>query len=73
MSARRLAQDNVQPASFKFNRDNAKWARATINKYPKGRQASAVIPLLMRAQDQDGWVTKASIEGLLGLLAPECG
>jgi NADH-quinone oxidoreductase subunit E len=68
MSARRLAQDSVQPASFKFNRDNAKWARATINKYPKGRQASAVIPLLMRAQDQDGWVTKASIEAMADML-----
>jgi len=68
MSARRLAQDGVQPASFKFNRENAKWARATINKYPKGRQASAVIPLLMRAQDQDGWVTKASIEVMADML-----
>ena len=68
MSARRLAQDSVQPASFKFNRDNAKWARATIAKYPKGRQASAVIPLLMRAQDQDGWVTKASIEAMADML-----
>ncbi|MCP4182877.1 MAG: NADH-quinone oxidoreductase subunit NuoE [Hyphomicrobiales bacterium] len=68
MSARRLAQDSVQPAAFKFNRENAKWARATINKYPKGRQASAVIPLLMRAQDQDGWVTKASIETMADML-----
>jgi NADH-quinone oxidoreductase subunit E len=33
-----------------------------IAKYPPGKQASAVIPMLMRAQDQDGWVTKAAIE-----------
>ena len=68
MSARRLADDSVQPAAFKFNAANAKWARETIKKYPKGRQASAVIPLLMRAQDQDGWVTKASIETMAEML-----
>ncbi len=68
MSVRRLANDQVQPAQFKFNAQNAKWARETIKKYPKGRQASAVIPLLMRAQDQDGWVTKASIETMAQML-----
>jgi NADH-quinone oxidoreductase subunit E len=62
MSVRRLAEDNVQPASFAFNGENAAWAEATIRKYPEGRQQSAVIPLLMRAQEQDGWVTKAAIE-----------
>ena len=62
MSVRRLADDNVQPASFAFTKENAAWAKATINKYPKGRQQSAVIPLLMRAQEQDGWVTKAAID-----------
>lgn len=68
MSVRRLAEDNVQPPAFKFNKENAKWARETIKKYPKGRQASAVIPLLMRAQDQDGWVTKAAIENIAQML-----
>ena len=68
MSVRRLADDNVQPASFAFNKENAAWAKATINKYPKGRQQSAVIPLLMRAQEQDGWVTKAAIESVADML-----
>lgn len=68
MSVRRLAHENVQPAAFKFNAANSKWARETIKKYPKGREASAVIPLLMRAQDQDGWVTKASIEVMADML-----
>ena len=68
MSVRRLAPHDMQPAAFKFNAANAKWARETIKKYPKGRQASAVIPLLMRAQDQDGWVTKASIETMANML-----
>ena len=62
MSVRRLAEDQFQPAGFSFNEENAVWAEATIAKYPEGRQQSAVIPLLMRAQEQDGWVTRAAIE-----------
>lgn len=68
MSVRRLAEDAVQPESFKFTGDNAAWAEATIKKYPEGRQQSAVIPLLMRAQEQDGWVTKAAIESVADML-----
>ncbi|RYE65617.1 MAG: NADH-quinone oxidoreductase subunit E, partial [Rhizobiaceae bacterium] len=56
MSVRRLAEEQFQPANFSFNEENAVWAEATIRKYPEGRQQSAVIPLLMRAQEQDGWV-----------------
>jgi NADH-quinone oxidoreductase subunit E len=62
MSVRRLAEEQFQPAVFSFNAENATWAEATIRKYPAGRQQSAVIPLLMRAQEQEGWVTKAAIE-----------
>lgn len=68
MSVRRLAEDSVQPASFAFNPENSVWAEATIKKYPEGREQSAVIPLLMRAQDQDGWVTKAAIEKIADML-----
>jgi NADH-quinone oxidoreductase subunit E len=68
MSVRRLAEDNVQPASFAFSKENVAWAKATIKKYPKGREQSAVIPLLMRAQEQDGWVTKAAIESVADML-----
>jgi len=68
MSVRRLADENVQPARFAFNRSNAAVAKGWIKKYPKGRQASAVIPLLMIAQEQDGWVTKASIEHIAEML-----
>jgi NADH-quinone oxidoreductase subunit E len=68
MSVRRLAEDNVQPESFSFNKENAIWAKAAIKKYPKGREQSAVIPLLMRAQEQDGWVTKAAIESVADML-----
>lgn len=68
MSVRRLADDNVQPQSFAFNEANSAWAAETIKKYPAGRQQSAVIPLLMRAQEQDGWVTRAAIERIADML-----
>ncbi|WP_146344762.1 NADH-quinone oxidoreductase subunit E [Falsiphaeobacter marinintestinus] len=51
-----------QPESFEFTPTNQDWARAQISKYPEGRQASAVIPLLWRAQEQEGWLTKPALE-----------
>jgi len=68
MSTRRLADESVQPASFAFNPENLAWAEKRIALYPAGRQQSAVIPLLMRAQDQDGWVTRATIEKVAEML-----
>ncbi|KQZ81837.1 NADH dehydrogenase [Mesorhizobium sp. Root157] len=68
MTVRRLAAAEVQPASFAFNRANAASAKQWIKKYPKGRQQSAIIPLLMLAQEQDGWVTKAAIEAVCDML-----
>ena len=69
MSVRRLADDAVQPQAFEFNRKKAAEAKKWIKKYPKGREQSAVIPLLMLAQEQDGWVTKAAIEHVSEMLA----
>ena len=57
---RRLHID--QPKSFEFTFNNLEWAKAQLLKYPLGRQASAVIPLLWRAQEQEGWLTKPAIE-----------
>src|ERR1700748_1179533 len=68
MSVRRLAEDQFQPAAFAFSDENTAWVEKTIKKYPEGRQQSAVIPVLMRAQDQDGWVTKAAIEKVADIL-----
>ena len=68
MSVRRLADDSVQPESFAFSRTNAAWAKRKLKDYPKGRQASAVIPLLMRAQEQEGWVSKPAIEHIALML-----
>jgi NADH-quinone oxidoreductase subunit E len=66
MSVRRLAQH--QPESFAFSAENAAWCQEQIKKYPPGRQASAVIPILWRAQEQEGWVTKPIIEEVAKLL-----
>jgi NADH-quinone oxidoreductase subunit E len=63
---RRLHHD--QPASFAFTPENEAWARAQIAKYPEGRQASAVIPLLWRAQEQEGWITRPIIEVVARML-----
>jgi NADH-quinone oxidoreductase subunit E len=68
MSVRRLAEASVQPAAFAFNRANAAAAKQWIKKYPEGREQSAIIPLLMLAQDQEGWVTKAAIETISDML-----
>ena len=62
MSVRRLAPKEFQPESFAFTADNLDWAEKTIGKFPAGRQASAVIPLLMRAQEQaGGWVSEPAM------------
>ncbi|MEQ1942927.1 NADH-quinone oxidoreductase subunit E [Mesorhizobium sp. VNQ89] len=68
MSVRRLADISEQPATFAFNAENSTWAERTIAKYPEGREQSAVIPLMMRAQEQEGWVTKAAIEKIADML-----
>ena len=62
MAVRRLAPPNVQPKDFSFTAENAAWAKQQITKYPPGRQQSAIIPLLWRAQEQNrGWLPEAAI------------
>jgi NADH-quinone oxidoreductase subunit E len=52
-----------QPASFDFTDDNLERAKAHIAKYPAGRQASAVLPLLDLAQRQHGgWLPRAAMD-----------
>lgn len=68
MSVRCLAEDKLQPSNFEFTEENKKWAIEVISKYPVGKQQSAVILLLMRAQEQTGWVSKAAIEYVANML-----
>ncbi len=68
MSVRRLAE--VQPESFEFTPENSAWAEKEIAKYPAGRQASAIVSLLWRAQEQSGsWLPKPAIEKVADILA----
>lgn len=67
MSVRRLAA--IQPASFAFTPENEAWCERQIAKYPEGRQASAVLSLLWRAQKQnDFWLPKPAIENVARML-----
>ena len=63
---RRLAA--TQPDDFAFTPANQKWAEAQITKFPEGRQASAIIPLLWRAQEQEGWLSRPAIEHISEML-----
>ena len=54
--------DNVNDA-FEWSKENFSKAKMIIEKYPNGRQQSAVIPLLDLAQRQNkGWLNKKAIE-----------
>jgi NADH-quinone oxidoreductase subunit E len=67
MSVRRLAEK--QPKSFAFTPENLDWAKARIAMYPQGRQQSAVIPILWRAQEQcGGWLPQKAIEAVADML-----
>jgi NADH-quinone oxidoreductase subunit E len=69
MSVRRLAPKEVQPASFAFTEENLAFAKQQIAKYPAGRQASAVIAILWRVQEQhEGWVSEAAIRAVADML-----
>lgn len=57
-----------QPETFAFTPANLAWAEAQITKYPVGRQSSAIIPLLFRAQEQEGWLSKPAIEYVADML-----
>jgi len=69
MAVRRLAEPALQPESFAFTPQNLEWARREITKYPQGRQHSAIIPLLWRAQEQaGGWLPQKAVEHVAELL-----
>ena len=69
MAVRRLADSAVQPQSFTFTVENLDWAKGEIAKYPEGRQRSAIIALLWRAQEQaGGWLPQKAIEHVAEVL-----
>jgi NADH-quinone oxidoreductase E subunit len=60
--------DVVQPDSFAFTVENLAAAKKIIAKYPDGRQPSAVMPLLDLAQRQHGWIPRAAMDVIAGML-----
>jgi len=69
MAVRKLAPEELQPKSFVFTPENEAFADQQIAKYPPGRQASAVIALLWRAQEQaGGWLPRKAIEAVAAKL-----
>lgn len=67
MAVRRFAKD--QPESFAFTPQNQAWAEGEIRKYPQGRQWSAVLSLLWRAQEQaGGWLPEPAIRHVADIL-----
>ncbi|CAI8361860.1 MAG: NADH-quinone oxidoreductase subunit E [Rhizobiales bacterium TMED143] len=67
MSVRRLHEQ--QPEAFAFSEDNLVWAGEQIAKYPEGRQASAILPLLWQAQKQGGgWLSEPAIRCVADML-----
>ncbi len=69
MSVRRLAPPELQPKEFSFTAENLAWAQKQLEKYPVGRQQSAIIPLLWRAQEQaGGWLPQKAIEHVADFL-----
>jgi NADH-quinone oxidoreductase E subunit len=58
-----------QPKSFAFTPENLEKTKAHIAKYPPGRQASAVLPLLDLAQRQHGnWLPRAAMDVVADML-----
>ena len=68
MSLRRPYKN--QPEKFEFNSDSLKAAQLIIEKYPKGKQQSAVMALLYIAQKQnDNWIPLAAMKYIAKFLS----
>ncbi len=69
MNSSAAAPPFAQPESFEFTPENLRAAEAHIAKYPPGRQASAVLPLLDLAQRQSGgWLPLAAMDRVAQIL-----
>lgn len=65
----KVFDDVPQPESFAFTDENLAEAKKHIAKYPKGRQQSAVMPLLMIAQRQNqNWIPKVAMDYIAEML-----
>jgi len=63
MSGKTIADEKLQPKSFAWTAESEAAIQTYLSRYPEGRQASAVIPLLDLAQRQhDNWIPLAAID-----------
>jgi NADH-quinone oxidoreductase E subunit len=69
MSIRRPAPENLQPENFNFTKENIKIINKIFLKYPEGKKASALLPLLDLAQRQNNnWLPKAAMSEIASML-----
>lgn len=55
--------------TFVFSKENEAQVQEIVARYPKGRQASAILPLFELAQQQSGgWLPKSAIEAITEML-----
>tara|TARA_B100000965_G_C19253822_1_gene609970 strand:- start:52 stop:660 length:609 start_codon:yes stop_codon:yes gene_type:complete len=67
MSIKKISKD--QPEKFEFNSDNLELSKIIINKYPKGKQQSAVMPLLYLVQKQNNnWIPLVGMKYIAKML-----
>ena len=67
MSIKKISKE--QPDKFEFTLDNLEKVKKIINKYPNGKQQSAVMPLLYLAQKQNNnWIPLSAIKYIGKLL-----
>ncbi len=67
MTLRKISKD--QPDNFEFSHDNLDEIKKIINKYPEGKQQSAVMSLLYIAQRQnDNWIPLSAMKCIAKLL-----
>ncbi len=61
MTLRKISKD--QPENFEFSKENLEEAKMVIEKYPKGKQQSAVMSLLYIAQKQNNnWIPLSAMK-----------
>ena len=62
-SFKKIAEDNIQPKDFSFDRDNMLLAKKILKIYPNNFKESSIMPLLSIAQNQNNvWLPKKAIE-----------
>ena len=67
MTLRKISKE--QPENFEFTIESLEEAKKIINKYPKGKQQSAVMPLLYIAQRQNNnWIPLSAMKYIGKLL-----